>query len=101
MLRITEWVVSGVALVAGIVLAGFAMFGMGLQLLWSGFGAQSESVRPWWMWLLFLAPPVLMAGVGFLARRAGASVPVALGSAGLIGCFVGATYLVVAYLTRS
>lgn len=95
----TEWLVAGAVLVAGIVLAGIAMFGMGLQLLWSGFDTRADGGRPWWLWLLFLAPPVLMVTGGFLVRRAGASLPLALGGAGVIGALVGGAYLLTAYFT--
>ncbi|HEX6077006.1 MAG TPA: hypothetical protein VFZ32_17310 [Micromonosporaceae bacterium] len=97
-MRTTEWVIGVAALVVGIVLAGVAMVGMGLSLLWTGsLEPQAEATRPWWLWLVFPAPPVLMALGGLLVRRAGASVPVALGIAGLIGILVGIGYLAVAY----
>jgi hypothetical protein len=41
-----------------------------------------------------------MALGGLLVRRAGASLPVALGSAGLVGVLMGVGYLAVAYLTN-
>ena len=96
-----EWIVSAALLVAGVVLAGIAMFGIGLSLLWSGFGAENNegAGRPWWLWVLFLAPPVLMLVGGLVARRAGGSAPIALGCAGGIGVLVGVGYLVTAYLS--
>lgn len=101
--RMVEWVVSAAVLVVGAVMAGIAMVGMGLVLLWSGFGAETgeDGARPWWLWPLFLAPPVLMLVGGFLARRAGGSMPIALGCAGGIGVLVGVGYLVTAYLSGS
>ncbi|MGH3714539.1 MAG: hypothetical protein ACRDT4_13920 [Micromonosporaceae bacterium] len=99
-MRVTEWLVGGAVLVAGIALAGIAMFGVGLNLLWSGFDTRGEVDRPWWLWLLFLAPPVLMVLGGFLVRRLGASLPLALGAAGVIGALVGAAYLLTAYFTN-
>ncbi|MGH3735515.1 MAG: hypothetical protein ACRDT6_07830 [Micromonosporaceae bacterium] len=98
-MRIAEWLVGGAVLVVGIVLAGFAMFGMGVALLWSGYGSTGEGARSWWLWPLFLAPPVLMVLGGFLVRRAGASIPLALGGAGAIGALVGVAYLLTAYLS--
>ncbi|MGH2600679.1 MAG: hypothetical protein ACRDJ9_15010 [Dehalococcoidia bacterium] len=96
-----EWVVSAAVLVTGIVLAGIAMLSIGLSLWWSGFGAATNEAagRPWWLWLLFLAPPVLMLVGGVVARRAGGSTPIALGCAGGIGVLVGVGYLVTAYLS--
>lgn len=91
----TEWLVGAAVLVAGTVLAGIAMFGMGVQLFWAGFGG----ARPWWLWLLFLAPVVLMVVGGLLVRRAGASLPLALGGAGVVGALVGIAYLLTAYFT--
>ena len=99
-MRTTEWVIGVAALAVGIVLAGVAMVGMGLSLLWTGgLEPQAESPRPWWLWLALPTPPVLMAFGGLLVRRAGGSLPVALGVAGLIGAVLGIAYLVVAYVT--
>lgn len=96
-----EWLIAGAVLVVGTVLAGIAMFGMGNTLLWSGFSfdPRTDPGRPWWLWPLFLAPPVLMLAAGLLVRRGGASVPVAFGGAGVTGALIGVAYLVTAYLT--
>lgn len=101
MARTTEWLIAYAVLLVGIVLAGMAMFGMGSTLLWSGFGfdPRTEPGRPWWIWPLFFAPPVLMVAAGLLVRRAGASVPVAVGGAGGTGVLVGIAYLITAYAT--
>lgn len=96
----TQWVIGVATLVAGAVLAGFATLGMGLDLLWSGaLDTRADSGRPWWLWLLFPAPPVLMAVAALVVRRAGASVPVTLAAAGAVGVLVGIGYLAIVYLT--
>ncbi|MGH3731218.1 MAG: hypothetical protein ACRDTU_21095 [Micromonosporaceae bacterium] len=96
MLPSTEWLIGAAVFVAGALLAGIAMFGIGLTLLWWGFDPK-DGGRPWWMWLLFLAPPVLMLGAGLLVRRTGGSGPMALGGAGLVGALVGVGYLITAW----
>lgn len=100
MVHITEWLIGAAVFVAGVVLAGIAMFGMGLTLLWWGFDPRDDSDRPWWLWLLFVAPPVLMLAAGLLVRRAGGSGPVSLGAAGVAGGLVGIAYLVTTSLTN-
>jgi hypothetical protein len=99
-MRTTEWVIGVAVLVVGVVLAGVAVVGMGLSLMWSGsLEPQAEPARPWWLWLATPTPPVLMVLGGLLVRRAGGSMPVALGVAGLIGALLGTGYLAVAYFT--
>lgn len=99
-MRATEWVLGVASLVIGVVLAGFAVVGLGLSLMWTGsIEPQADAAKPWWLWLALPAPPVLMALGGLLVRRAGASLPVSLGTAGLVGVLMGVGYLAVAYLT--
>lgn len=84
----------------GVALSGFVTFAMGLNLLWSGAlqpHADGGS-KPWWLWVLFPTPAVLMAMAGILARRFGASVPIALGVAGMAGVAAGVTLLVLTQL---
>ena len=101
MSRIAEWVIASVVFVAGVGLSSMAMALIGFIVLWEGYGTTSdEARRSWWWWPLLVAPPVLMLLAGLLARRFGASPPIALGAAGVVGVLVGLGYFVVAYLTN-